>query len=47
VGPPVAGVAIDAFGVNSMPLLLAAFYVMLLVGLALSRGKFIRAPSHG
>jgi MFS family permease len=47
VGPPIAGVAIDAFGVNSMPLLLAAFYVMLLVGLALSRGQFIRAPSDG
>lgn len=47
VGPPMAGAAIDAFGVNSMPLLLAAFYVMLLVGLALSRGQFIRAPSDG
>jgi MFS family permease len=47
VGPPMAGAAIDAFGVNSMPLLLAAFYVMLLVGLALSRGQFIRAPSNG
>ena len=26
---------------------LAGFYVLLLVGLALSRGQFIRAPSHG
>ena len=42
VGPPIAGAAIDAFGVNSMPLLLAAFYVLLLVGLALSRGRLIR-----
>ena len=42
VGPPIAGVAIDAFGVNSMPLLLAAFYVLLLVGLAFSRGRLIR-----
>ena len=42
VGPPIAGVAIDAFGVNSMPLLLAAFYVLLLVGLTFSRGRLIR-----
>ena len=47
VGPPIAGVAIDAFGVNSMPLLLAGFYVLLLIGLGLSRGKFVREPSHG
>jgi MFS family permease len=47
VGPPIAGAAIDAFGVNSMPLLLAAFYVLLLVGLAFSRGQLVRAPSHG
>jgi hypothetical protein len=37
-----AGAAIDAFGVNSMPLLLAAFYVLLLVGLAFNRGRLIR-----
>lgn len=42
VGPPIAGAAIDAFGVNSMPLLLAGFYVLLLVGLAFSRGRLIR-----
>jgi MFS family permease len=42
VGPPIAGAAIDAFGVNSMPLLLAAFYVLLLVGLAFNRGRLIR-----
>ena len=47
VGPPIAGAAIDAFGVNSMPLLLAGFYVLLLIGLGLSRGKFVREPSHG
>ncbi len=47
VGPPMAGAAIDAFGVNSMPLMLAAFYVLLLVGLGLSRGKFVRKPVHG
>jgi MFS family permease len=42
VGPPMAGAAIDAFGVNSMPLLLAAFYVLLLAGLAFNRGRLIR-----
>jgi MFS family permease len=47
VGPPLAGVAIDAFGVNSMPLLLAGFYLLLLLGLGLSRGNFIRDPSRG
>ena len=47
VGPPMAGAAIDAFGVNSMPLLLAGFYVLLLIGLGLSRGKFVREPFHG
>ena len=42
IGPPIAGAAIDAFGVNAMPISLASVYVVLLVGLALSRGRLIR-----
>ncbi len=42
VGPPVVGAAIDRFGVNAMPMALAAFYVILLIGLAFSGGRLIR-----
>ena len=42
IGPPIAGAAIDAFGVNAMPISLASVYVVLLVGLGLSRGRLIR-----
>ncbi|MCB1379880.1 MAG: MFS transporter [Alphaproteobacteria bacterium] len=47
IGPPLAGAAIDAFGINAMPVTLAAFYVILLVGLALNGGKLVREPIHG
>jgi MFS family permease len=47
VGPPIAGMAIDTFGINAMPVTLASFYVILLAGLALSGGKLVREPSHG
>jgi MFS family permease len=46
-GPPIAGAAIDAFGVNAMPVTLAASYVVLLIGLALSGGRLVRSPAHG
>lgn len=47
VGPPIAGAAIDAFGANAMPVTLAASYVVLLIGLALSGGRLVRSAAHG
>ena len=46
-GPPLAGAAIDAFGINAMPVTLASFYVILLIGLALNGGKLVREDGHG
>ena len=46
IGPPVAGAAIDAFGINAMPVTLASFYVILLAGLALTGGKLVREPAQ-
>lgn len=43
IGPPIAGVAIDAFGVAAMPVTLAAFYVILLAGFILNGGRLVRA----
>jgi MFS family permease len=47
IGPPVAGAAIDAFGINAMPVTMACFYAVLLVGLAVSGGRLIRSEPHG
>jgi fucose permease len=47
VGPPIAGVAIDTFGINAMPVTLASFYVILLIGLIRNRGHLVRHPHHG
>lgn len=47
IGPPVAGAAIDLVGIDSMPFTLAAFYVLLLVGLGLTGGKLVRDVSRG
>lgn len=46
VGPPLAGAAIDAFGINAMPVTLASFYVILLVGVIANGGRLVR-ESHG
>ena len=46
LGPPIAGAAIDTFGINAMPVTLASFYVILLVGLAISGGQLVRKPVH-
>ncbi len=46
-GPPIAGAAIDAFGINAMPVTLAAFYVVLLAGLALNGGHLVKVKAHG
>ncbi len=42
LGPSVAGISIDAFGINAMPVVLAGFYVILLIGLALNRGQLVK-----
>lgn len=42
IGPPVAGAGIDLFGIEAMPLTLAAFYVILLAGLAFYGGRLLR-----
>lgn len=47
IGPPLAGAAIDSFGINAMPVTLASFYVILLVGLALNGGRLVREDPHG
>jgi len=47
VGPPIAGLAIDLFGIDAMPVTLAGFYVVLLAGLILSGGKLVRGAAHG
>jgi MFS family permease len=39
VGPPLAGAAIDAFGINAMPYTLAALYASLLIALFINGGK--------
>ena len=47
IGPPIAGMAIDLFGINAMPVTLASFYVLLLIGLAVSGGRLVRGEDHG
>jgi fucose permease len=47
IGPPIAGVAIDLFGIEAMPITLAAFYVLLLAGLLMSGGRLVRESPVG
>jgi MFS family permease len=47
IGPPVAGAAIDLVGIDAMPVTLAAFYVLLLAGLAFTGGKLVRSKADG
>ena len=47
VGPPIAGLAIDLFGIAAMPATLAAFYMVLIVGLLASGGKLVRETAVG
>lgn len=47
VGPPIAGLAIDLFGIRAMPVSLAGFYVVLLIGLILSGGRLVRGGPRG
>jgi len=46
-GPPIAGAAIDRFGIDAMPATLAVFYVILLAGLAFTGGHLVREPTRG
>jgi len=47
LGPPIAGAATDAFGIEAIPVTIAAIYVVLLIGLGLAGGKLVRAAVHG
>jgi MFS family permease len=42
IGPPIAGAAIDAFGINAMPVTMALFHGALLALLIASRGQLVR-----
>ena len=42
VGPPAAGIAIDAFGFNALPLTIMVLYGLLFAALMLNRGKLVR-----
>jgi MFS family permease len=47
LGPPIAGVATDAFGIDAIPLTVCLIYVLLLICLAFTGGNFVRSPAHG
>ena len=47
IGPPIAGAAIDRFGVDAMPATLGVTYIVLLVGLAITGGRLVRDERHG
>jgi MFS family permease len=47
IGPPIAGLAIDLFGISAMPVCLALFYVVLLAGLIASGGRLVRETTPG
>jgi MFS family permease len=47
LGPPIAGIATDAFGIDAIPITISLIYVILLLGLGLSGGQFVRSAVHG
>jgi MFS family permease len=47
LGPPIAGAATDAFGIDAIPVTISLVYVILLLGLGLSGGQFVRSVVHG
>jgi MFS family permease len=47
VGPPIAGAAIDAFGINAMPVTVAAFHGLLFLLTVFGRGKLVREDARG
>ncbi len=42
IGPPIAGLALDRYGPDGISWVLAAFYVILIVGLLVTRGSLVR-----
>ena len=42
IGPPLAGAAVDAFGINAMPMVLTVVYGALVLLLASQRGRLVR-----
>jgi len=46
-GPPIAGAAIDHFGIDAMPATLAGFYVLLLLGMVFTGGHLVRGAPRG
>lgn len=47
LGPPIAGAATDAFGIVAIPITVTAIYIILLIGLGLSRGRLVQGVAHG
>lgn len=47
LGPPIAGAATDAFGIVAIPITVTAIYIILLMGLGLSRGRLVQGVAHG
>jgi MFS family permease len=47
LGPPIAGAATDAFGIVAIPITVTAIYIILLMGLGLSRGRLVQGIAHG
>ena len=43
VGPPIAGAAIDQFGVDAMPITLAAIYAIMLLALGANKWKLLQS----
>ena len=43
VGPPLAGLVVDGFGIDALPYFFAASYAVLVLLLATSRGSLVRA----
>jgi MFS family permease len=46
VGPPIAGAALDLFGLNAIPLTLSIPYLLLLAAMTMSGGKLVRTGGH-
>jgi MFS family permease len=47
LGPPIAGAATDAFGIEAIPLTIFLIYMILIACLALTGGKLVRSVVHG
>ena len=45
VGPPLTGIAVDSFGIDAIPIAIAAPFAILLVLLAVARGRLVRQPA--